>query len=206
MEGVKLPRRERERLDRRREILAAALDLFSKKGYFRVSMDEIAGRAEFAIGTVYKFFKNKDDLYSALILEEARRVHDALIRGVKRSDHEVDEVRGYVMAKGEAFCTRTSTIRLYFAEIEGAGFNVIPERGREIQQLSSDLRRIVASVFESGMKKRIFRRIADPIQLAVTLEHMTNGFIFLWLEEPESHPYPKSADTILDVLFEGVLV
>jgi len=56
MQDEKLPRREREKLRHRRQMLAAALDLFSEKGYHNVSMHEISKRAEFAIGTLYKFF------------------------------------------------------------------------------------------------------------------------------------------------------
>ena len=54
-----LPRRERGRLLQRREILDAALKLFSEKGYHNVSIHEIAKEAEFGIGTLYKFFANK---------------------------------------------------------------------------------------------------------------------------------------------------
>ncbi|RPJ04344.1 MAG: TetR/AcrR family transcriptional regulator, partial [Deltaproteobacteria bacterium] len=54
MEECKLPRREREKLRQRHEVLDVALRLFSEKGYHNVSMHEIAKEAEFAIGTLYK--------------------------------------------------------------------------------------------------------------------------------------------------------
>ena len=73
-----LPRREREKLRQRDELLAAALELFSEKGYHNVSMHEIAQRAEFAVGTVYKFFKNKEDLYKALITGKVVEYHRVL--------------------------------------------------------------------------------------------------------------------------------
>ena len=78
MEEQNLPRRERERIRQRNEMLAAALALFSEKGYHNVSMQEIAEKAEFAVGTLYKFFKNKEDLYKALISAQADRFHAAL--------------------------------------------------------------------------------------------------------------------------------
>jgi hypothetical protein len=31
------------------------------------------------------------------------------------------------------------------------------------------------------------------------------AFLFLWLEAPESHPYPEEPDTILDILFKGLV-
>jgi AcrR family transcriptional regulator len=71
MEQKKLSRKEREYRRHRYEILEAALELFSEKGFYNVSMNEIAQKAEFAVGTMYKFFENKEDLYKALVLEQA---------------------------------------------------------------------------------------------------------------------------------------
>ena len=48
-------------------------------------------------------------------------------------------------------------------------------------------------------------RIADPYSLAVAIESLTNAFLFLWLEAPERHPYPEDPDTILNILFKGLV-
>ena len=54
---------------------------------------EIAEKAEFAIGTVYKFFQNKEDLYKALVLEQCDRFEAAVTRALEESEDEVlDEV------------------------------------------------------------------------------------------------------------------
>ena len=63
----------------------------------------------------------------------------------------------------------------------------------------------LALIFESGMKRKRFMRIADPYYLAVALDSITNAFFFLWLEAPERHPYPENPDTILDILFKGLI-
>ncbi len=52
-------RKQREYDARREEILLAAERLFSKNGFFKTSMAEIAEAAQFAMGTVYRFFKSK---------------------------------------------------------------------------------------------------------------------------------------------------
>ena len=134
MEDKKLPRREREKLGQRQEMLAAALELFSEKGYHNVSMHEIAEKAEFAIGTLYKFFKNKEDLYKALILEQADRVHEALTKAIEEPEDEIEKLRNYVRAKGEIFRANVSMIRLYFAETRGASFNVMAGLDSEIRK------------------------------------------------------------------------
>ena len=134
MENKKLPRREREKLRQRQEMLAAALELFSEKGYHNVSMHEIAEKAEFAIGTLYKFFKNKEDLYKALVLEQSDKFHDALTKAIEEPDDEIEKLRNYVKAKGEVFRDNVSMIRLYFAETHGASFNVMAGLDREIRE------------------------------------------------------------------------
>ena len=57
-------RKQREYEARRLEILAVAERLFSKKGFFKTSMLEIASASQFAMGTVYRFFKNKEEIYT----------------------------------------------------------------------------------------------------------------------------------------------
>lgn len=204
-ENNKLPRREREKLRQRQEMLAAALDLFSEKGYHNVSMHEIAEKAEFAIGTLYKFFKNKEDLYKALVLEKSDKFHEAITTAIEEPEDEIEKLRNYVRAKGQIFRDNVSVVRLYFAETRGASFNIMAGLDREIREQYGHFLEALASIFKSGMKRKRFIRIADPYDLAVAIESLTNGFLFLWLESPERHPYPEDPDTILNILFKGLI-
>ena len=186
-------------------MLAAAIELFSEKGYHNVSMHEIAEKAEFAIGTLYRFFKNKEDLYKALILGQADKFHDALTKAIQEPEDEIEKLRSYVWAKGSVFRTNVPVIRLYFAETGGASFNVMAGLDCEIRKRYGRFLRTLASIFESGMRRKKFKRIADPYHLAVALDSLTNAFLFLWLEAPDRHPYPEDPDTILDILFKGLV-
>jgi AcrR family transcriptional regulator len=205
MENKKLSRREKEKLSHRQEMLAAALELFSEKGYHNVSMHEIAEKAEFAIGTLYKFFKNKEDLYKALILEQADKFHDAGTKAIEEPDDEIEKLRNYVKVKGEVFRANVSLIRLYFAETRGASFNVTAGLDREIRERYGQFLQTLTSVFEKGIKKKRFKKIADPYHLAVALDNLSNAFLFLWLEAPDRHPYPEDPDIILNILFKGLV-
>lgn len=70
--------------DKRSRILAAAVKVFARKGYFAAKVSEIARRAEVADGTIYLYFRNKEDLLVSLFDEimaehitEARRELEA---------------------------------------------------------------------------------------------------------------------------------
>jgi TetR/AcrR family transcriptional regulator len=205
MKDENLPRREREKLRQRQEMLAAALDLFSQKGYHNVSMHEIALKAEFAIGTLYKFFKNKEDLYKALVLEQSDRFHDVLGRALEAPGDEIDILRSYLRAKGELFRANLPFIRLYIAESRGVGYNFKAGLTDDIRKRHYDFLERLALVFDSGIRKNRFRSVASPYQLAVALDTVVNAFLLLWIEAPERHPYLDSGNAVLDIFFGGLI-
>jgi TetR/AcrR family transcriptional regulator len=205
MKNEKLPRREREKLRQRQEMLAAAFDLFSQKGYHNVSMHEIAAQAEFAIGTLYKFFENKADLYKALVLEQCDKFEDAIARAVGEADDEVEKLRNYVRTKSERFRRNLPFVRLYLAESRGASFNIKAGLDEEVRRRYYALLERLASIFDSGIKNKRFKNIAGPYYLAVALDSVLDAFLLLWLDAPERHPFPEDPDTILDVFFRGLL-
>jgi AcrR family transcriptional regulator len=61
-------RKGRERERRRQQIIVAAKRVFSAKGFTKATMEDIAKEAELSPGTIYLYFKNKDELYASLSL------------------------------------------------------------------------------------------------------------------------------------------
>jgi TetR/AcrR family transcriptional regulator len=205
MEIQRLPRREREKLMQRREMLATALDLFSEKGYHNVSMHEIAKKAEFAIGTLYKFFQNKEDLYKALVLEKCDEFEDAITRAIEEPEDEIEKLRNYVRVKVQRFRSNLPFVRLFLAESKGASFNIKAGLDAEVRKRAYSFLEKIASVFESGIKKKRFKKIADSYSLAAALDSIIDAFLLLWLDQPERYPYPEDPETILTILFKGLV-
>jgi TetR/AcrR family transcriptional regulator len=205
MEDQNLPRREREKLRQRQEMLAAALDLFAQKGYHNVSMQEIAEKSEFAIGTLYKLFQNKEDLYKILVLEKCDDFVEACRRAMGQSDDEVEKLRHYVRFRGERFRNNLPFVRLFLAERRGMSFNLKAGVDAEVRQRYNDVLNRLASVFASGIANRKFRKIANPYYLAVALDSTIDASLLLWLDAPERYPYPEDPDAILDIFFKGLM-
>jgi len=205
VEEPKLPRREREKARQRQEMLAAALDLFSQKGYHQVSIHEIAQKSEFAIGTLYKFFKNKEDLYKTLMLELADKFKAAIQEVLDTQGDEIEKLRNYVKVKGEVFRANISVIRLYFAEAQGASFNFRAGLDSKIHEMQKEILKSLTAVFASGMKRNRFKRIAEPHLLAVALDGITRDFLLLWFESPDQHPYPEDPEVVLNIIFQGLV-
>jgi AcrR family transcriptional regulator len=64
---LRQPKWQRRAEDRPREICTAALEVFSEKGFAAAKLDEIAKRAGISKGTLYLYFKDKEDLFRAVV-------------------------------------------------------------------------------------------------------------------------------------------
>jgi len=81
----KISRKEREYRTRREEILKAAESAFAQKGFHNSTVAEIAKESEFAIGTIYQFFKNKEELYYIMMIEKFDLLYSTLLNGVGKN-------------------------------------------------------------------------------------------------------------------------
>lgn len=102
-----MSRRERERLQRRREILDAARAVFAEKGYSNATLDEVAQRAEYAKGTIYNYFASKDDLLLAIfddLYDDLNAIIEARFSPSSMEGRSLEEVfHGFVRAYMEHF-------------------------------------------------------------------------------------------------------
>jgi AcrR family transcriptional regulator len=74
-----IERREREKLQRREDIVRVARTLFFEKGFRDTTIDEIARAAELARGTIYLYFENKEEIY-VTVLEEGLDILQNLVQ------------------------------------------------------------------------------------------------------------------------------
>ena len=77
-------RKEREKKQRRENILEAARGLFQERGFLNVTISDIAEVTELSIGTLYLYFKNKEDLYAGLACLGSQKVDTLLDEALHR--------------------------------------------------------------------------------------------------------------------------
>lgn len=82
--------------DRPRQILAAALDCFTRKGFAATSIDDIRAASGASVGSIYHHFASKDGIAAALYEEGLRDYRDGLNAAVARADGAEALVRAIV--------------------------------------------------------------------------------------------------------------
>ncbi len=115
-------RRQREREQRYQTILAAAERLFASEGYHGASMENIAQAAEVSVGTVYFYFKNKEDLLVQLLSDIGFRIRELVGIEFSRADASMEGFERAGLAFFSEFCTRhPEKIAIFFRESVGQG-------------------------------------------------------------------------------------
>ena len=90
--AVDKPKWQRRSEDRPREICAAALEVFAEKGFAAAKLDEIARRAGVSKGTLYLYFKDKQDLFRAVVRSAIAPNIEAITSAISALDARFTEV------------------------------------------------------------------------------------------------------------------
>lgn len=174
-------RKERERERRRQQIIVAAKRVFSEKGFNRATMEDIANEAELSPGTLYLYFKNKDELYASLSL---RILHYFNIRLEHlSSSYENLSVAERVMALKEVMYDVYEydpliLINMFHLQSSEALRNLTPELLSQIKELSRNSLNEMAKLFQEGVDKGSLVN-KPPIAIADILWSLFSGIV-LW--------------------------
>ena len=134
-------RRQRERENRYQTIFKAAERLFAKQGYHKTSMEQIADRAEVSVGTVYFYFKNKEDLLVRLIDEIGYQLRNLLGMEFSKSDGSMEGISSAGIVFFDQFCIQNQErLAIFFKESAGQSEVVDAHRKKIFNKLIEDVK------------------------------------------------------------------
>ncbi len=179
-------RREREKEQRRNCILDAAEEIFFNRDIHLATMDEVAEKAEFSKGTLYLYFKNKEELYYGLVIRALNLLKEMFKNAVARHKTGLEQVR----AIGEAYYEYSQKYINYFHMIihyEASQLkNTISEEVlQRCHQLGREVMELVASAIAQGVRDGSMRPDLNPLRTAYLLQGLSTGIIQLISREKE---------------------
>jgi AcrR family transcriptional regulator len=195
-------RREREHLAHREDILRAAGKVFAAKGFFQTTMSEIAQAAEFGTGTLYKYFKSKEDLYFTLIDEKTDEINRLVKAELSRKTSAIERIKKVLILELEFIERNRDFFRIYTSEGSRFEWSIKDDCGKKIHDKMVDYIHLLAQVLKEGMKTNELKPL-DPLDLAHAFEGIIHSFIFEWLISPESYPLISKVEIILEIFLKG---
>ncbi|MEK7325660.1 MAG: TetR/AcrR family transcriptional regulator [Chloroflexota bacterium] len=196
-------RRERETLERRDGILAAARDLFFEHGIHRTTVEDVAARAEVAKGTVYLYFESKETILAHLLLEGLDALEESLAEAFAESIALPAEtrLRRLCAAYLDFFQNEQEYFRLMMAFDRGQfQESVTPEVYQQILTRSVKGLRWVVRVIEQGLADGDFA-VSDAKTTAGMFWSAINGALVII-----SHPLRRELlEQEVETLYNGVM-
>ncbi len=192
-------------LETRNQILDTAEQVFLKKGVSRTSLDDIAAAAGLTRGAIYWHFKNKMDLFDALVQRVSLPMEEMAARANDDREDPLDYVRACALQVIERVtkdpqCQRMQEICHYKVEYVNEMEQL---RARHIECCANALTLVERSLRHAA-KKGLLDPSVNPRLAAVGLHAMVNGLIQNWLLDPKYLSLGKSAAALIDGYIDGL--
>ncbi len=203
-------RKARERERRRQQIMVAAKRVFSTHGFAKATMEDIANEAELSPGTLYLYFKNKDELYASLTLRVLQYMNIRLkqVEEDHHGDaHQMIEALKHALMDVYDFDPMFLINMLHLQSSEALQ-TLSAELFTEIKALSKTSRQIISDIFKHGINAGLFIR-RSPTDLADMLWALFTGVILLEETQKIVHNrqarFRESLTTAFEIFNRGVI-
>jgi AcrR family transcriptional regulator len=190
-------RKEREKERRRQQIIVAAKRVFSEKGFNKATMEDIAHEAELSPGTLYLYFKNKEELYASLSLRILQYLHIRVEHVIKEDLPPEQKMDALVDAMYDVYAfDPLILINMFHLQSSETLKNLSPKLMAEIEELSRKSIGAIALIFEQGIDAGLFID-RHPVALADIFWALFSGVI-LWTTSKKI--FNKEKDYLKDTL------
>jgi AcrR family transcriptional regulator len=187
---------------RRNSILVAARTVFSGQGYTVATVDDVANEAGIAKGTLYLYFRSKEEIYLAALTQDLVKMAQKARDQMEQATSLRDQIRAFVRVRLEYCQQHEEFLRIYLAEY-GSMFVKARPLPREFHDLFRQNVRYLSKLIERAIRAGEIRAV-PPGPTAAAVVDLTRGMtekrLLGWTELQAEN----EVDFILDLLWAGI--
>ena len=182
------------------QILNAAVKVFAEQGFFQSTVAQIAKQAGVADGTIYLYFKNKDDILIQFYEYKTKQVFALFRQAVEQGRTAEDKLRNLVKTHLEEFQKDINMAIVYQAETH--------QRRRlaqdVIKEMSKMYRDIIAEVVEQGQQEGHIRRNLYVGLVMRLITGAVDEVINAWIHAAGNYDLVSMANPLVDLFIRGI--
>jgi TetR/AcrR family acrAB operon transcriptional repressor len=202
-----MARRTREEaLETRNRIVDAAERVFSRRGVSRTSLDDVARAAGVTRGAIYWHFKDKADLFEAMLSRVTLPMEEMVERaGDEATSDPIGQLRACSVAvlrkvTGDARARRVFDVVAHKCEY----VDEMAAVGRRLSRMRANCLKRLESGFRNAIRRGLLPATVEPRRAAVALHALVDGLITNWLIDPKYFADARDAERIVDRYLEGL--
>src|SRR5689334_20831201 len=184
---------------KRDAILRAAIDVFAERGYFNAQVADVARAAGVAAGTVYLYFKSKDDLLVSIF---ERSMREGLAAG-RAAVADLDDPRERLRRLARGHLARLGSDRnlAIVFQVE------LRQSTKFMEHFSSTLLRdylgLIREAIADGQRAGLFRSDIRPTSAAKMLFGALDEMATNWILSRRRYALDAEADAVIDLFING---
>jgi TetR/AcrR family transcriptional regulator, fatty acid metabolism regulator protein len=190
-------------VDKRRQILDAAIRVFARQGFHATRVSDIADEAGVAYGLVYHYFKSKDEVLNELFSER----WSLLLAAIEETDAEGAAPRAKLQAVAsfivDSYRHNPELMKVIIVEVTRAANSFGRTHLPEIRRAYDSIGRIVAEGQEDGT----FRRDVDPTFASMSfygaIEQLLSGWIFELIPSSGAD-FDRAKELVVETICDGL--
>ncbi len=192
----------------KQELIKIAARHFAKRGYEGISLDEIAKEAGITKPAIYYHFKNKAQLYQAVLMERLLGLVTSLEKEVTKHEEPQEKLRSYIETFGKFLQKNSCFAAILAHEFADGGVHMDEQNTKELSKTLG----MLTSILNEGIEKRIFI-MQNPMSVqmmivSTLIMHQTTRplrkKVIKFIEDYEVLPEPNVKD-IAKILARNVL-
>jgi TetR/AcrR family fatty acid metabolism transcriptional regulator len=188
--------------NKHQKILQAAIKVFSEKGFYNSRVSEIAKEANVADGTIYLYFKNKDDILISLFEEEFGKVVLDMRAALAQEKDALQKIKRFAI-------THLSIVSKHphLAEVMGVEVRQSTKFMKEyVNQPFIEYLNLIRSVVTEGQEKGLLRKDLTPGVMKRALFGALDEMARYWvLSTKKKHSIDEAALQISDIFIRGMM-
>jgi len=188
-------------IDRRRnQILDVASLIFSREGFVRANTDEIAKRANLGKGTIYRYFKNKRDLFLSVVDRGLDKLKDAILIEVEKTDDPLKKIENAIKTYLSFFEKNRNLIGILIHEQSSFQKRIAK---RYFEHYYGNVDRI-KQTFKTGIEQGLIKDI-DMDSLISAYAGILNGLVYMWQIEGRKYRLQDRVSIVMKIFFTGII-
>jgi TetR/AcrR family fatty acid metabolism transcriptional regulator len=184
------------------KIIQAAAKVFAEKGFYNSRVSEIAKEANVADGTIYLYFKNKDDILISLFEEEFGRIVENIRKELSRGKNALDKIRRFAFAHLSIVSDTPHLAEVLGVEVRQSGKFMKEYINRPFMEYLN----LIRSIFVEGQESGLIRKDLTPGVMKRALFGALDEMGRYWiLSSRKKHNVEEAARQISEVFIRGVM-
>jgi len=183
----------------------AAMRVIGRKGMAAATIAEIAEEAKIAKGTIYLYFRDRDELVEKTFERAIGELHARVEQAMAAGGSFEEKLRGYVAAKLTFFQEHRDFFRLFLSRRMPEGNPQQQRRQKRNCQTYRTRIEWMAAELSKAMDKGEIRRM-DPLRMALLLVEGSTAIVMERLTEDAPPAQDEDVEMIVDVLLNGIVI